>query len=96
MKTFAAIILMLVIGGTAALAQSRHPTVYRDRNGEYYVYMKVTGSLIPQRVQVTPFGGIANTASPLTIWDRRRIDATGRVTLEGVLAQDPSVTVRGR
>jgi hypothetical protein len=30
----------------------------------------------------------------VTIWNRRRIDATGRATLEGVLAQDPSITVR--
>lgn len=95
MKTLAAIILMLGISATAALAQSKHPTVYRDRNGNYYVYMKVTGSLIPQRVKVTPFSGIADTASPLTVFDRRRIDATGRVTLEGVLAQDPSIQIRG-
>ena len=96
MKTFAAIILMLGISATAALAQSRHPTVYRDRNGDYYVYRKMTGSLIPQKVKVTPFSGITDTASPLTIFDRRRIDATGRVTLEGILAQDPSIQIRGR
>ena len=95
MKTLAAIILMLGISATAALAQSRHLTVYRDRNGDYYVYKKVTGSLIPQKVKVTPFSGNTDTASPLTIWDRRRIDATGRVTLPGILAQDPSIQIRG-
>jgi len=89
---------MLGISATAALAQSKHPTihVYRDRNGDYYVYRKVTGSLIPQKVKVTPFSGLANTASPLTIMDRERIDATGRVTLPGILAQDPSIQIRGR
>ena len=96
MKTFTAIILMLGISATAALAQSKHPTVYRGRNGDYYVYRKVTGSLIPQKVKVTPFSGLANTASPLTIMDRERIDATGRVTLPGILAQDPSIQIRGR
>jgi len=96
MKTFVAIVLVLGIAATAALAQNEH-RVYRDRDGNSYVYLKVTGSVIPQKVRVTPFSGIVDTASPLTIWDRERINATGRVTLEGVLAQDPSIRViRGR
>ena len=95
MKKFLAIILMLGISATAVLAQSKHPTVYRDRSCNYYTYVKVTGSLIPQKVKITPFSGIADTASPLTVFDRRRIDATGRVTLEGILAQDPSIQIRG-
>jgi len=95
MKTFVAIVLALGTAATAALAQSGD-RVYRDRDGSHYVYLKVTGSLIPQKVKVTPFSGIVDTTSPLTIWDRQRIDATGRVTLEGVLAQDPSIRIRGR
>jgi hypothetical protein len=95
MKTFIAIVLVLGIAATAALAQGEY-RVYRDRDGSHYVYLKVTGSLIPQKVRVTPFSGIVDTTSPLTIWDRERINATGRVTLEGVLAQDPSIQIRGR
>lgn len=96
MKIFAAALSVLAVSATVALASPKEYRVYRDKDGTYYVYMKVTGSLIPQKVQITPFSGIANTVSPLTIWDRRRIDATGRVTLEGVLAQDPSIQIRGR
>jgi hypothetical protein len=95
MKTFVAIVLLLGIAVTAALAQTEH-RVYRDRDGNSYVYLKVTGSLIPQKVKVTPFSGIVDSTSPLTIWDRERINATGRFTLEGVLAQDPSIQIRGR
>jgi hypothetical protein len=29
----------------------------------------------------------------MSVWDRRQINQTGRVTTEGVLAQDPSVRV---
>ena|SRR4029077_2588988 len=93
MKTFATIILVLGASATLAFASPNHPRVYVDRNGDHYVYKKVTGSLIPQKVKVSA-GGQANTTSPVTIWNRRRIDATGRVTLPGILAQDPSITVR--
>lgn len=94
MKTFATIILMLGTCATLAFASpNEHPRIYVDRNGDHYVLKKITGSLIPQKVKVSP-GGQANTTSPVTIWNRRRIDATGRATLEGVLAQDPSITVR--
>jgi hypothetical protein len=94
MKTFATIILMLGTCATLAFASPNdHQRIYVDRNGDHYVYKKITGSLIPQKVKVSA-GGQTNSASPVTIWDRRRIDATGRVTLPGILAQDPSITVR--
>ena len=94
MKTFATIILVLGASATLAFASpNEHQRIYVDRNGDHYVYKKITGSLIPQKVKVSA-GGQANTTSPVTIWNRRRIDATGRVTLPGVLAQDPSITVR--
>jgi hypothetical protein len=93
MKTFATIILVLGASATLAFASPNHPRVYVDRNGDHYVYRQVTGSLIPQKVKVSA-GGQTNGASPVTIWNRRRIDATGRVTLPGILAQDPSITVR--
>ncbi len=51
----------------------------------------VTGSLIPQRVQLRPIG--TTTVSPLRIIDRREIDWTGRQTTPGALINDPSLRV---
>jgi hypothetical protein len=53
----------------------------------------VTGSLIPQRIQLRPIG--TTTVSPVRIIDRREIDGTGRQTTPGVLINDPSLRVIG-
>jgi hypothetical protein len=53
----------------------------------------VTGSLIPQRVQLRPIG--TTTVSPVRIIDRREIDGTGRQTTPGALINDPSLRVIG-
>jgi hypothetical protein len=53
----------------------------------------VTGSLIPQRVQLRPIG--TTTVSPVRIIDRREIDWTGRFTTPGALINDPSLRVIG-
>ena len=53
----------------------------------------VTGSLIPQRIQLRRVG--TTTTSPVRIIDRVEIDQTGRQTLPGVLINDPSVRVIG-
>ena len=53
----------------------------------------VTGSLIPQRVQLRPIG--TTTVSPVRIIDRREIDGTGRQTTPGALINEPSVRVIG-
>ena len=53
----------------------------------------VTGSLIPQRVQLRPIG--TTTVSPVRIIDRREIDGTGRLTTPGALINEPSVRVIG-
>ena len=53
----------------------------------------VTGSLIPQRVQLRPIG--TTTVSPVRIIDRHEIDGTGRQTTPGVLINDPSLRVIG-
>jgi hypothetical protein len=59
---------------------------------DHYLYVWVTGSRIPQKVKVTPVG--TTTVSPMSNWSRREIDQTGREgTVEGVLKQDPSVSV---
>ena len=54
----------------------------------------VTGSLIPQRVQLRPIG--TTTVSPVRIIDRREIDQTGRRTTPGALINEPSLRVIGR
>jgi len=53
----------------------------------------VTGSLIPQRVELLPIG--TKTVSPIRIIDRHEIDWTGRQTTPGALINDPSVRVIG-
>jgi outer membrane cobalamin receptor len=78
--------LILAIVATEAFANPQ-----REQTGDRYVYVWVTGSRIPQKVKVSPIG--TNTFSSMSVWDRRQINQTGRVTTEGVLAQDPSVRV---
>ncbi len=63
----------------------------KDATGGKPVF--VTGSRIPKRVQVKAIG--TNTTSPLRVYTRAEIDRTGRFTTEGILAQDPSVTIIG-
>ena len=53
----------------------------------------VTGSLIPQRVQLRRVG--TTTFSPVRVIDRREIDETGRHTTPGVLIDEPSLRVIG-
>ena len=53
----------------------------------------VTGSLIPQRVQLRRVG--TNTLSPIRVIDRREIDETGRQTTAGALINEPSLRVIG-
>ena len=76
--------LLLILAVAAAEA-------FANPQGDRYAYVWVTGSRIPQKVKITPIG--TTTVSPLSVWDRRQINQTGRVTTEGVLAQDPSVHV---
>ena len=87
-----ALLLILAVATTAFANPQRDESgslgaVQRD----HYVYVFVTGSRIPQKVKVKPVG--TTTVSPMSNWSRREIDQTGRVTTEGVLAQDPSVRV---
>ena len=54
-------------------------------------YVVLTGSYIPQKVVLRSTG--TNTTDPRRIYNRNEIDKTGRVTTEGVLRLDPSLTV---
>ena len=53
----------------------------------------VTGSRIPQRIKVSRVG--TATYSPLRVIDREEIDRTGRLTIAGVLVNEPSLRVIG-
>jgi hypothetical protein len=53
----------------------------------------ITGSLIPQRIQVRRVG--TTTFSPVRNIDRQEIDQTGRRTTPRVFVIDPSVRVIG-
>ena len=53
----------------------------------------VTGSLIPQRVDVKAIG--TDTVSPVRVFKRAEIDRTGRFTAQGILAQDPAIRIVG-
>ena len=66
-------------------------SVMASQNGDQYAYVMVTGSLIPQKIKIHSIG--TKSAFPLRVYDRREIEQTGRVTTEGVLAEDPALTV---
>ncbi|MDQ3197888.1 MAG: hypothetical protein M3Q46_01650, partial [Verrucomicrobiota bacterium] len=53
----------------------------------------VTGSRIPQRVEVKAIG--TKTTSQVRVYTREEMDRTGKFTTEGILAQDPSVRIIG-
>jgi hypothetical protein len=84
-KLVATLVLMLAVVATGAFASPD------ERSSDRYAYVWVTGSWIPQKVQIKPIG--TNGFSAMSNWSRREIDQTGRVTTEGVLAQDPSAHV---
>jgi hypothetical protein len=60
------------------------------------VYVELTGSHIPQRVILQGQG--VNSASPMYIVQNDELHRTGAVSIAGMLALDPSITVvhRGR
>lgn len=63
--------------------------IHRDR----YVYVWVTGSRIPQKVQISPVG--TPSFSAMSVYDRKQIDYySGHPTTEYVLSYEPSVQVR--
>ncbi|HEX4667328.1 MAG TPA: hypothetical protein VH207_12075 [Chthoniobacterales bacterium] len=67
------------------------PAVLGTKTEDKLVF--VTGSRIPQRVQVKAIG--TATTSPVRVYTREEIDRIGRHTTEGILAQDPSVRIIG-
>ncbi len=53
----------------------------------------VTGSLIPQYVDVKAIG--TNTVSPVRVYTRAEIDRTGQFTAARILVQDPAIQIIG-
>jgi hypothetical protein len=82
-----------VSGGIAAADPLAPAVAGKAKAGEKEKLTFVTGSRIPQRVTVKAIG--TSTTSPVRVYTRAEIDRTGRFTTEGILAQDPSVTIIG-
>ena len=87
-----AVLLILSAIATAAFAGPQRVEQAPPQTGERYAYVWVLGSRIPQKVKISPIG--TPSFSALSEWDRRQINQTGRGTAEGVLRNDPSVSVR--
>jgi hypothetical protein len=81
-----------ILAGTVFAGPPAKQTSERKQKGEERTIF-VTGSLIPQRVQLRPIG--TTTVSPVRIIDRREIDQTGRHTTPGALINEPSLRVIG-
>ena len=56
-------------------------------------YVRVTGSNIPQKVQLRSIG--TTTPYNLRIYTRRELESTGRGSVAGGLALDPSILISG-
>lgn len=88
------VLLAATLVSSSAFADTlTHPGQSSERV-KHWSYVKVTGSLIPQRIEVKSIG--TATASNLRVIGRREIDQTGRFTSAGVIALDPSITINGR
>jgi len=85
---------ILIAAGLVAETVLADPTVnqgfkHNQKVEEQAVF--ITGSLIPQRVQVRPIGTL--TVSPVRVIDRHQIDWAGRPTTPGAFVNDPSVRI---
>jgi hypothetical protein len=86
------IIAASMFAGTVLADPPVNQTSERDQKVQERTIF-ITGSLIPQRVQLRPIG--TTTVSPIRIIDRREIDWTGRRTTPGAFVNDPSLRVIG-
>jgi len=84
-----ALLLLSAAAGAAFAGPQKQKNVQPQSQRPEYIW--VTGSRIPQKVKISPIG--TPTFSALSVWDRRQINHTGRGTTEGVLKQDPSLSV---
>lgn len=87
-----AVVSLVGIGTVAADPLAAAVTgTKKEKDGKREKLVFVTGSRIPQRVQVKAVG--TKTTSPVRIYTREEIERTGQFTAQGILAQDPSVRI---
>lgn len=86
-------VVSLVGSGIAFADPSAKAVDGKKKEGVHQKLVFVTGSRVPQRVEVKAIG--TNTTSPIRVYNRDEMDKMGRFTTAGVLAQDPSVTIIG-
>ena len=87
------ILLAASIFATTSFAGTRDDQTSKRQEKVSEQLVFVTGSLIPQRIQVRRVG--TTTSSPIRVIDRREIDQTGRQTTPGAFINDPSVRIIG-
>ena len=91
-KTAAILLATSMFAGTV-LADPKVKQASKHNQGVEERTVFVTGSLIPQRVELLPIG--TKTVSPVRIIDRHEIDWTARQTTPGAFVNDPSVRIIG-
>ena len=84
-----AVVTLVGIGIVAALPPLAPAVLGKDTKKPVFV----TGSLIPQCVDVKAIG--TDTVSPVRVFKRAEIDRTGRFTARGILIQDPAIQIIG-
>ncbi|MEO8438766.1 MAG: hypothetical protein ABI540_00960 [Spartobacteria bacterium] len=95
MKMFRLTVMLVLAGfvGNGVVAAEPLAAAVSGNDGKDGKLVFVTGSRIPKKVKVKAIG--TNTTSPVRVYTRAEIDRMGRFTTEGILAQDPSVTIIG-
>ena len=91
-SSVAVLVAVSLFAGTALADPNVKQTPKRKQKVEERTVF-VTGSLIPQRVELLPIG--TKTVSPVRIIDRHEIDWAARPTTPGALINDPSVRIIG-
>lgn len=89
LKMALGIVAVSLVGIGITLADPLAQAVSGENQKERVVF--VTGSHIPQKVNVKAIG--TNTTSPVRVYTRAEMDRTGQFTTQGILAQDPSLSV---
>ena len=84
-----AVVSLAGIGVVAAMPPLAPAVLGKDTKKPVFV----TGSLIPQRVDVKAVG--TDTVSPVRVIKRAEIDRSGRFTSQGILLQDPAIRITG-
>lgn len=100
MKASILVKAMVIAVGVSAILPSLAMADPRNRRTEKILmqdsperYVRVTGSHIPQKVQLRSIG--TTTPYNLRIYTRRELESRGTGTVAGGLALDPSIRISG-